>query len=173
MDSQDPTAYALGGDGSVTDPLYRRLNAWSNHGNMPLRMPFMTQVEDNLWHGGVETGLVLPDFIDHVVSLYPWEAYTAQHEPTSVLMVTMYDSLEQGFEQVDDIARWVNAARKTGTVLVHCQAGLNRSSLVVARALMLSGEVESGQEAIDLLRRRRDPAVLCNPVFEEWIRAHD
>ena len=54
---------------------------------------------------------------------------------------------------------------------MHCQAGLNRSSLVVAIALLLSGEVSTGQEAIDLIREKRDPACLCNPAFEKWVRS--
>jgi protein-tyrosine phosphatase len=53
-----------------------------------------------------------------------------------------------------------------GTVFVHCQAGLNRSSLVIAASLLGSGEVATGQEAIDVIRARRDPACLCNPAFE-------
>jgi hypothetical protein len=65
----------------------------------------------------------------------------------------------------------VTARRKTGPCLVHCQAGLNRSSLVVARVLMLEGA--TADEAIGLLREKRSPACLCNPAFEEWLRARD
>jgi protein-tyrosine phosphatase len=50
---------------------------------------------------------------------------------------------------------------------VHCQAGLNRSGLITARALMLRGM--SATDAIQLLRKRRDPAVLCNAVFANWL----
>jgi protein-tyrosine phosphatase len=52
--------------------------------------------------------------------------------------------------------------------LVHCQAGLNRSGVVVAYALMLNGM--SAAEAIARIRERRSPAVLCNPQFERWLR---
>lgn len=167
----DPTAYNLGGDPSSTDPRVRRLNAWSNYGNYRLQMPFMTQVTDNLWHGGVEFGLVLPDFVDFKLSLYPWEDYIY---PEDKLVwsrnIEMYDDIEQGFDQINDLADMVNSARKEGVVFVHCQAGLNRSSLVVAVALIRNGDVANGQEAIDLLRSKRDPAVLCNPAFEKWVR---
>ena len=81
----------------------------------------------------------------------------------------MYDSEDQALEQVEAIARWVNACRETGPVLVHCQAGLNRSSLVVARALMLAGK--SAEDAISTLREKRSPACLCNHAFEEYLRA--
>ena len=86
-----------------------------------------------------------------MVSLYPWEGYTLRHEIDSQLVVEMYDSLDQGFDQVDAIARWVNECRKSGPVLVHCQAGLNRSGLVVARALVLAGDVADGAEAVRFL----------------------
>ena len=67
------------------------------------------------------------------------------------------------------IATWVNTCRETAPTLVHCQAGLNRSSLVAARALVLGGRTPD--EAITLIRRKRSPACLCNPAFERWLRA--
>jgi len=51
---------------------------------------------------------------------------------------------------------------------VHCQVGLNRSSLVAARALVLSGEADPAG-AVALLRARRSPACLCNETFESWL----
>jgi protein-tyrosine phosphatase len=170
--AQDPTAYALGGDPSLTDPRVRRLDAWANFGGGEhyLSMPFMTQVAENLWHGGVEPGLFLPDFIDYKLSLFRWHEYDVRHRMKETLTVTMYDSLDQGFDQIEGLAEWVNARRAKGPVLVHCQAGLNRSSLVVAKSLLLAGEVSTGQEAIDLIRAKRDPACLCNPAFEAWVR---
>lgn len=171
MTTTDPTAFDLNSDARFsTDPLVRHINAFTAHGGHHVYMPFITPVADNLYHGGVEQGLILPEGIKHIVSLYKWQSYDSLHELDSVVVTTMLDSVEQGFEQVDLLAEWVNLSRKTGPVLVHCQAGLNRSSLVVARALMLSGEVETGQEAIDLLRAKRSPGVLCNPAFEEWVR---
>jgi protein-tyrosine phosphatase len=63
---------------------------------------------------------------------------------------------------------WVNACRAAGPTLVHCQAGLNRSSLVIARALILSGMPSVA--AIALIREKRSPACLSNPSFERWLR---
>lgn len=150
------------------DPLRQRLSGYAMHGNTPFDVPYISELADNLWQGGCENGLVLPDFIDHVVSLYPWEQYTARHELASQMSVRMYDSTSQGYDQVYDIARWVNSCRKSGTVLVHCQAGLNRSSLVAATALTLDGM--SGDDAVALIREKRSPACLCNPAFELWVR---
>lgn len=168
--ASDPTAYDVGGDLDLTDPRVRRLNGWSNHGNRRIEMPFMTQVAENLWHGGVATGLVLPDFVEYKLSLYQWEDYEIRHELKDSLTVEMYDSTSQGFDLIHDLAEWVNQRRADGPVFVHCQAGLNRSSLVVAMALIQSGEVETGAEAIELIREKRDVSCLCNPAFEAWVR---
>lgn len=142
---------------------------WATHG--PTYIPevtFVSQIEGNLWQGGCETGLQLPHFFKHILSLYPWERYRINHEMESQSYVKMYDSLEQSFEQIDILAQWVNECKKTGPILVHCQAGLNRSSLVVARSLMLEGR--TAEESINLIRGKRSPASLCNPAFEEWLR---
>ena len=60
--------------------------------------------------------------------------------------------------------RWRDGAR----VLVRCQAGVNRSGLVTALALMLDGM--DADEAIALIRARRAQAVLSNHHFERWLR---
>ncbi len=168
----DPTAYDLNGDQSLNDPRVRRLNAVSNYGRFPLRMPFMTQVTDDLWHGGVETGLELPEFVDYKLSLYQWEDYIyPADKKVETLTVEMYDHVDQEFDQIEELATWVNERRKKGVVFVHCQAGINRSSLVVAKALVMNGDVANGQEAIDLIRSKRDRACLANPAFEKWVKA--
>ncbi len=52
-------------------------------------------------------------------------------------------------------------------VLVHCTAGLNRSGIVSARAMMWLGY--SAKESIDLLRKRRSKQALCNSNFVRWL----
>ena len=138
------------------------------HGNTRFDVPYISEIAPNLWQGGCEDGLILPDFISHIVSLYPWEQYRILHDMRSRVEVQMYDSTDQGFAQVDALAQWVNVCRQTGPVLVHCQAGLNRSSLVAARALILEGSTPD--DAIGMIRRKRSAACLCNPAFEAWLR---
>lgn len=164
QDETDPTKIDI-----ALDPTTQRMTGIARHGMTPFDVPYISEVADNLWQGGCMNGLVLPKFIEHLVSLYPWESYTVKHNLDSITIIRMFDSLDQGTEQVDSIARWVNERRKDGIVLVHCQAGLNRSSLIAARALMLEGM--SAGEAIDTLRSKRSPAVLCNPAFEEYLRS--
>lgn len=161
--SIDPTRVEMS-----TDPLTERMKGIAYHGNTPFDVPYISHIAENLFQGGCENGLVLPENIVHVISLYPWEEYTAHHQIRSMLSVIMYDSEDQGYGQVNAIASWVNACRADGPTLVHCQAGLNRSSLVAARALILQGM--TAPQAIAVLREGRSPACLCNPSFEAWLR---
>lgn len=164
----DPTRIDIETDRS--NPEQARMKGYAFHGDTPFDVPFISEIVPGLWQGGCETGLVLPRRIKHLVSLYPWERYTVNHQLASETYVRMLDSTDQGFDQVRAIASWVNTMRDTGqNVLVHCQAGLNRSSLVAATALVLNGDVESGSDAINLVRDKRSPACLCNPSFSEWV----
>ncbi len=161
MTDADPTAIDI-----RFDPTRQRMVGVATHGMTPFDVPYISELTMGLWQGGCENGLVLPEFIDYVVSLYPWEKYTINHKAKR-FEYKMYDSLDQSTELVDQIATKVNELRKSGTVLVHCQAGLNRSSLVAARALMLDGM--TAENAIQLVRDKRSPACLCNPAFEQWL----
>ena len=79
-----------------------------------------------------------------------------------------------------EIDTWLAAASKVallvrgGTrlgsrVLVTCQAGLNRSGIVVAQALKLNGH--SAEDAIAAVRRARGDWALCNEAFVKALRA--
>lgn len=56
--------------------------------------------------------------------------------------------------------------RKGDSVLVRCQAGLNRSSLVAGLAMIDLGY--SGEDAVQLIRARRSPS-LCNDDYAELL----
>lgn len=142
------------------------------HGDMDFEMPYITHVHENLWQGGVYQGLELPERFQHVISLYKWEDYA--HGPLKTHeVVTMYDSIGVDEYQVESLAHRVIELLDTGEdVLVHCQAGLNRSSLVVARALMIRYGWEA-DHAIAHVRESRSPACLCNPSFETWLRLQE
>lgn len=132
-----------------------------------LDAPLITHVVGGLWQGGCMDGVQLPDGFDFVLSLYPWEQYVLP-EGCERKEVRMYDALDQTFDQVDELAQEVVGLLEAGkTVLIHCQAGLNRSGLLTARVLTMMGYAPA--EAIGLLRRQRSPLVLCNESFENWI----
>ncbi len=175
MESGDPTRIAL-----HTDPTQKRLQGWTAHGGLRIDVPYISLVDKpwveaptykklaELYVGGCADGLILPENIDFVLSLYPWESYTINHDAEQI-QVKMYDSVDQSFEQVDELAKLVYDKRAEGkNVLVHCQAGLNRSSLIAARSLMLIGV--KADTAIGQIRDARSEACLCNPSFENWLR---
>lgn len=164
MESTDSTAINI-----EFDPNHRRMRGIAVHGNRDFDVSFISHIDGNLWTGGCTKSLILPTNIEHVVSLYPWEAYRVHHELRSFTSVRMYDAAGKvDAEQVIATALWVNECRRTAPTLVHCQAGLNRSGMVAATALVLGGMTPS--DAIALLRVKRSDAVLCNSDFEQFVR---
>lgn len=143
-------------------------------GNTPFSMPIITHVEGNLWQGGspADAGGRLPGFFRFVLNLYPWAEYhwdPGDNVEYEMWRHRLYDASEvPDVDLLERMAAWVNARRALGPTLVHCQAGLNRSGLVTGLALVRSGMTPDA--AIALLRDRRSPAVLCNEVFEKWLR---
>lgn len=138
-----------------------------------LDVPLINHVKGGLWQGGCsDDGQIdLPEGFHYVLSLYPWGVQYVLPDGCARDEVEMYDSLDQGFEQVEELAAAVVKRLAAGeTVLVHCQAGLNRSGLLAARILMLHWDY-SADQAISLLREQRSPIVLCNDAFETWLRA--
>lgn len=161
--SADPTAIPI-----QLDPTKQRMTGVAVHGNTPFDVPYISQITPRLFQGGCSDSLLLPLNIRHLVSLYPWEAYDVLQPLQSSLRVRLYDDLNgPNREQIVTLARWVKVCMETGPVLVHCQAGLNRSGLVAGLVLVMHGMTP--REAIDPLRATRSDAVLCNPVFEQWL----
>lgn len=153
----DPTKFPISG--------YAR--AAMERGNpSAFECPLISHIEGNLWMGGCIEGVRLPDDFKTVFALYDGQSFRVGPS-TEVVRMTMLDSLTQSLDSVDSDARRIVDAMKHGKVLVHCQAGLNRSGLLTARVLTLMGH--SGPEAISILRERRSPLVLCNEAFENWI----
>lgn len=130
--------------------------------------PLISHIEDNLYVGGCINGVRLSDDFQTVVSLYKWERYILGPN-TERAEFTMYDDpTTLPSEQLHEIADLAVAALdRGGKVLIHCQAGLNRSNLITALALMKRGRTAT--EAITLLREKRSPVVLCNQTFESWL----
>ena len=158
------------GDASqaLTDLTSHHIEGIAREGNTPFSMPLISHIEGTLWTGGCEDGLALPPEIEYVVSLYPWQRYAIDPARTRRLEFALFDSADvPDTELLDMLSRIVLDFMYRGPTLVHCQAGLNRSSLVAANALWLTGVL--AVDAIALLREKRSPAVLCNAAFERWL----
>jgi len=150
----------------LADLVSHHIEGIALHGNTPFSVPLFSHIEGNLWMGGCPVKFAPKEF-KYIVSLYPWESYALAKFQVHT-EVHLHDELSiPDEEQLYTLARCVNAYKQQGITLVHCQAGLNRSGLVSALAL-----IEEGMKAVDaiaLLRDRRSPAVLCNGVFEKWL----
>lgn len=138
-----------------------------------INIPLISQITDSLFVGGCEPYLNLPDFIDHVVSMYKWGEYRLNEEQTRDTF-TMYDS--EGPVDIDTVnaavASALEALNEGKTVLIHCQAGINRSNLVASIVLMKHLDI-TAVEAVSLLREKRDPYILSNTDFEQYVRGLD
>lgn len=136
------------------------------HGDTPFNVPLFSHIKGNLWMGGCPVKAA-PDEFEYIVSLYSSEPYAINHSQVHT-KAHLFDELNiPNEERLYALARCVNTYKRHGITLVHCQAGLNRSGLVSALAL-----IEDGMKAVDaitLLREKRSSAVLCNSAFEEWL----
>jgi protein-tyrosine phosphatase len=143
--------------------------------------PLWSEILPNLWVGGTDDDDTLEDSVnlhanrkitkedfDAVVTLYAW----AQPVDWMVedLRFGFYDS---GISHIDMEALHraasfaVDQVRNGNKVLIRCQAGLNRSGLTAALALIQMGY--KPDEAIDLLRAKRSHYVLINKEFENFL----
>lgn len=134
-------------------------------------VPLISHIEGNLWMGGCVNGVALGDDFVHVISLYPWERYSISPS-TSRSEVRLYDSADMpDVDALDEIADAAIGWMERGKLLIHCQAGLNRSGLVTALVLRRLGYTSAA--AIALLRERRCSVVLCNETFERFLLSLD
>jgi protein-tyrosine phosphatase len=105
---------------------------------------------------------------DSMVTMYAWARpadWNVQEFRYGVLDASIKDidlnRLRQAVEFGYD--RWKQGDR----VLVRCQAGLNRSGLVMALILIKDGFTPF--QAIDLIRQRRTDIALFNENFVNWL----
>ncbi len=139
------------------------------------------EILPGLWQGGTE---------DHeVVGCRAPAGHYDRHQPFD-LVVTLYadalpaawgvEEARYGFpdsrltqESIDmavDLARLAHGRWRAGArVLIRCQAGVNRSGLVMALTLMHEGLTAA--DAVALIRARRSPVALSNEHFMRWLLA--
>lgn len=146
-------------------------------------VPFTTspwdEVIPNLWQGchryddedGKDAKAIVGDEFNLVISLYSWPGHGpadgVEHHRI-ILADGVLKSADLGMvRRLADVAE--QAIRDERRTLVRCQAGLNRSGLVVAFTLMRLGY--SAADAIDLIREKRSPNALCNAHFVRYVFA--
>ena len=116
-----------------------------------------------------------PSFYDDkkfqtVVTLYLWANPTG--DGVKELRLPFRDDYQINFDvnAMFSIVRDAHYDWSSGKrVLVRCQAGQNRSGLVMALILMRDGK--SADEAIEVVRTHRNFGALNNPAFVDWLKA--
>jgi protein-tyrosine phosphatase len=121
------------------------------------------QAADNLWWGSQPTEIW--DY-KYVFALNGMPKYFVENGQ-EVVIRPFNDGAVPDEEMLHDLAQRVLKATRKGKTLVHCQAGINRSSLIVALALVHDGMAP--KDAIAHLKKQRGTMVLSNPHFVEWL----
>jgi hypothetical protein len=135
------------------------------------------EITPQLWMGGHDwvdavgrrRPAVVTDQFEVVISLY----VRAGHGPAAGVEhhVAEIPDAPLNAGQLDSVRRLAvtaaDAVRTGRTTLVRCHAGLNRSGLVVAQALVELGRPCA--DAIALIRQRRSPSALNNDVFVTYL----
>jgi hypothetical protein len=141
-------------------------------GNMPIDAPlFSPIVGEIIWTGGsvAEWDLPMTPYFRNILNLFPWGVYDVP-DGVNYKSIRMLDASHIGAGFLDEALTWLDDAVRhhEGPILVHCQAGINRSNLVVAAFLVTRLGWEP-RDTIDHIREQRCAAALCNPAFEGYI----
>lgn len=146
---------------------------------MNVGVELWTPIRDGLWMGGTYEVLVdgsrhaphiSVDSFETVVTLFadapPARAGVKEfrlgfedQETLDVDLTSLYQLVQLAHTE------WVSGNR----VLIRCEGGWNRSGLVTALVLMMTGELAN--DAVAELRSQRGPLVLSNKAFERWLLA--
>lgn len=152
------------------DPREARLVGVLESDGSPIDIPYITEILPGLYMGAVLPGARLPDEVRHVVSLHPQAGYAVGEKQQTYLQIDVPDGPLTDPQIFDAAAEWVSYIQGTDAVLVHCQAGLNRSALVMSLVLSRN-EGMPGPDAVALIRSKRSLACLSNPEFEQYALA--
>lgn len=113
------------------------------------------------------------DHFDVVISMYyrsiAYEPTAGQH--IQCLFADSELSSQMRDQAVDASFSIASSLEQGRKVLVRCQAGLNRSSLVAGLALVSMGF--AGSDVVQMIRARRSPWALCNETYAEFLASED
>lgn len=117
----------------------------------------------------LEDAEIGPEQFDAVVTMYAW-ARPVDWGVEELRWGIMDGHQALPLEEMQETVAWAHRRWAAGKrVLIRCQAGLNRSSLIAALVLVRDGMTPP--EAIDKIRRTRSPQALFNTAFTRFIIA--
>lgn len=109
---------------------------------------------------------------DSVVTCYSWAQPMSWYVHENRFGFADGPMNEKTFAKVEELATWLHGEWKAGKkCLSRCQAGLNRSGILIG--LVLQKEGFSAEEAITLIREKRSPNALFNQDFVSWLVNYD
>lgn len=134
---------------------------------------FLKRAPQNMpyWHADryIEATQVKAEDFDTVVTAYSGANPCGRN--VKELRFTFFDGNMNDFNPEQDLFWLVREAHqdwKSGKrVLIRCQAGLNRSGLIMALVLIREGHTP--EEAIELIRDKRCESALCNDRFVAYL----
>ena len=142
--------------------------------------PLYSEVAPNLFMGGTDDNATIDQAqklrhfegsneFDCVVTLYAWAAPANWGVEERRFGFPDANIIDEYIPTIVELAQWAHAKWAAGKkVNIRCQAGLNRSGLVTALTLMISGM--SAEDAINTLREKRSDYALCNSEYERWLK---
>lgn len=140
-------------------------------GGTYVNLPLISHITDNLYVGGCQP-TDLGEFFSHVFSFFIWGRYDVA-DGVVLKEYQMYDGNAVDSHTIANaVPEIVQALEAGGNVLVHCQAGINRSNLVAVHVLREWKRLTS-RDAIEFLREKRGSVVLANKTFEEYLLGLD
>ncbi len=124
--------------------------------------------EDVVQRGKTSRALSEPSPFDSVVCMYGHANPIGYYVREQRFGIADAELDEASKPEIIQLAEWLHSEWKQGkSVAGKCQAGLNRSSLIVALVLLKEGYTAT--EAIDLIRERRSQDALFNSHFVDFI----
>jgi len=148
------------------------------------REPLWSEVLSGLWQGGTAgndemlygranaNARIKPTDFDTVITMYGY-AQPADWQ-VKEFRLAIYDSDMRDFDasELFDLVRVAHTDWKKGKkVLIRCQAGWNRSGLIMALVLMREGY--TADQAVTLIRDTRSKYALCNRHFVDFLQRQD
>jgi hypothetical protein len=124
--------------------------------------------EDVVQRGKTSRALSEPSPFDSVVCMYGHANPIGYYVREQRFGIADAELDEASKPEIIQLADWLHSEWKQGkSVAGKCQAGLNRSSLIVALVLLKEGYTAT--EAINLIREKRSEYALFNGHFVEFI----
>ena len=148
---------------------------------MEKELSLVSEILPNLYMGGtddydiVQFGKNLPELhereeFDAVVTCYSYAQPMSWYVHENRYGFADGPLNPETFAKAQELASWLHSEWKAGRkCLSRCQAGLNRSGLIIALVLMIDGY--SADDAIALIREKRDRNALFNLDFVRKLQA--